>query len=182
MTDRSDLPQAVLGRQALHGVLIAELDHPDGVVRVHTGTTNIFIDGNEYAGAGGLLVIEGITDGAISTESHTWTMGLARAAPALTPYVLDNSLRDRGVRLSVSVSDDGVDWETPVAFKTGRISAVVVNEEGISAECVTAGVDLQRVRQRHILWTDEQQRAHVDANDVSFRNVASIGEIELAWP
>lgn len=179
---RKNLPVATLQKQTVHGVLIAELDHPDGIVRMHTGTTNLTIHGTTYLGAGNLLEIEGLNDDSVSEGPHTWRMGLSRATPMLVPHVIDDSIRDRGVRLLVSVSDDGIDWTIPQVIKTGRVSTLAITEDGITAECVTAGLDLARVRQRHTLWTDDQQKEYVNANDVSFRNINGILDVEVPWP
>lgn len=179
---RNDVPQTTLDKQAVHAILIAELDHPDGVVRLHTGTSTITIGGTEYIGAGNLLQIDGLNDAPIGDGPHTWRMGLSRATPMLVPHVIDDSIRDLGVRLLVSVSDDGETWSTPTPVKVGRVSTVTVAEDGIAAECVTAGLELHRVRQRHTLWTDDQQKEFVNSNDVSFRNVEGILEVEVPWP
>lgn len=179
---RANLPQSIIGRQSLHGVMIAELDHPDGVICLHSGAQPLTIDGTEYLGAGGLLQIADVNDASITGDSHTWTIGLSRATEMLGIHAVDDSLRDRGVRVRVSVSDDGMDWETPITVKIGRVSTVVIDADGIALSCVTATFDLSRVRQRHTLWTYESQRQFVEASDISFKDVEAIREIEISWP
>lgn len=179
---RASLSKAILGKQSFHGIVIAELDHPDGVIRLHSGPQDIFIGGTRYTGAEGLLRVEGVEDGGIGGDPHTWTMGLSGASPMLAAKAVEDSLLDRGVRLSVSVSDDGDIWETPEVIKVGRISSVIINAENITVECVTATFDLSRVRQRNTQWTHAQQTEYVDPNDQTFSAISAVLEKEISWP
>lgn len=179
---RSDLPQSILGKQAVHGVLLVEIEHPQGVFRVHSGVNRIVAGGDVYEGVGTLMQLSNVSDASTGSGPGVWEMSLSRANEMFSGYVFDDSLRDRAVKLSVTISEDGKTWREPVNVKVGRISSVGVEDAGITAECATAALDLQRVTQPNVLWTDSQQREYVSANDVTFRNINGVLDVELSWP
>lgn len=173
---------ANIDKPAVYGMLLVDIDTPEGEVNICSASAPVVVDGTHYWGGGELVSVDSVADAGGVADAHTFRMSLARVTNDLIAAAIGAELQDRGVRVRIAVSEDGVEWGSVGILKIGRVSHISVSPEAITVECVTAGADLGRVSSRATLWTDDHQKRFVDADDTAFQRIPVAAEITIPWP
>ena len=149
-----------------------------GTVRLWTGFGEIVIDGNTYIGAGNLISVSEIHEGA-EIEARGARIGLNGIPAELLGLALNEPYQGRELRIYVGTLDNGT--QAHMLFR-GRMDTMTLQDSGETASInVTVEnrlVDLERSRIRR--FTAEDQKA-LYPGDTGLDYVAAIQGKPLTW-
>ena len=149
-----------------------------GTVRLWTGFGEIVIDGNTYIGAGNLISVSEIHEGA-EIEARGARIGLNGIPAELLGLALNEPYQGRELRIHVGTLDNGT--QAHMLFR-GRMDTMTLQDSGETASInVTVEnrlVDLERSRIRR--FTAEDQKA-LYPGDTGLDYVAAIQGKPLTW-
>lgn len=161
--------------------LAAELDYPDGAVRVCSLPLPVVIEGNTYHGTGVMGAISALEEGS-ENRSYGFTLTLCGIPGNWAEYLRSQDVQGRTVRVFMGFCDDkhAVIGE-PVVITVGRMDTQDVRAgqtTDVTVACEDIRVDWERARVR--LYTDaDQQAAH--PGDTFFKYIAAMENIDLTW-
>lgn len=159
----------------------AELDFKDGMVRVHTGTGSLVINGETYEGVGTL----GSVSAARETNDASGPLKINLTLSGLDSDIVKESLQDRcrgrqGRVYFVAIDRDG-NQAADILF-SGRMDAAKFTFDQSDSSIVVPLVDRMAEWDRRNVkrWTDENHQLR-HPGDRFFKAVSQVSEWPIRW-
>lgn len=162
-------------------IYAADLDFRDGMVRVHTGTGQIVIDGQTYEGVGNFGSVGAIKESDNSSGPMTLDLVLSGLDSDIVNDALVDRCRGRPARVMIMVSDAEGNQAVDIIF-SGRMDAAKFSY-GLEDSSITIPVidRMSEWSRRNIQrWTDENHQLR-HPGDRFFFAVAQLSEWPLYW-
>nr|WP_314658819.1 hypothetical protein [uncultured Pseudomonas sp.] len=164
-------------------VFACELDFADGMVRAHTGTGQLIINGYAYDGVGSFGEVGQASESADSGSSLSIDLTLN----GLDSYILSQTsvagCRGRSARLMFVVYDEAGNYAADILF-SGRMDAAKLSYGGATGDSTITVTIIDRMAEWNRIgterWTDENHRARHDG-DRFFYAVAQMAEWPIYW-
>lgn len=176
--------EAALESGSLKVVVLAEIDHPAGFVRLHSGIGSLVFDGNTFTGAGALGSIEGIGE---TAELRTTETRYSLVAPQLDDdamAIVLQSPRGRAIKAWLALLD--TDWNVIDAIQLDHsIIENIESEVGddgiqvLSLPATSAIFDFIRAISTAI--TNEAQQNDFPGDTGFDRMPTEVADKELQW-
>ncbi|WP_313740460.1 hypothetical protein [Pseudomonas sp.] len=164
-------------------VFACELDFADGIVRAHTGTGPLVINGYTYDGVGWFGDVGSASE---STDSGS-SLSVDLTLNGLDSYILSQTsvagCRGRAARLIFVVYDQAGNYAADVLF-SGRMDAARLSYGGSNGDSSITVTIIDRMAEWNRAgterWTDENHRAR-NGGDRFFYAVAQMAEWPIYW-
>lgn len=171
--------QAMMG-DAINLVLAAEIMFASGPTRVHTGTGNVVIEGNNYLGVGTMGSVDSVKE-QNSTTATQLNLTLAGLDTSMISIVLNENCVGRPASIFVGVLDDNfnlIDYDVVFRGKI-RNTALLAGSKG-AVNVTISNIFEEWSRAKAWRFTDECQRQLHD-DDRIFRYVSQMADRSLFW-
>ncbi|MGE0575388.1 MAG: hypothetical protein AB7F22_10655 [Reyranella sp.] len=173
--------RAGLRRAGLNAIVMADIDHPDGMLRVWSGIGMLDYDGYTYSGLGELGSIEGMKSD-VEIEVPKVTLGLSGVDPALIAGLSD-SVKNR----TADIWEAWIDRHYRVRHRRGPWSVrldyqrYALGEDGkATIFLVGYGGMFHLLKRSNARWTPEE--AHQQYPDeVGFDEMHLQEDSQLVW-
>lgn len=172
---------AALSAETYRLLILAELDFPSGMVRVHSGVGEVIFNTNTYLGVGQLGKISTLEETA-ELRSSGFTLELSGIDPALLAISLNDDVQGRDAKIWLAFLDENHQIiSDPVGPWLGRMD----NLEGELGETATLQLNVENrmadwERPRIRRYTDADQQAEYPG-DKGFEFVNQMQEKEIPW-
>lgn len=175
---------AALGGTVVLPIIFLEVAFDSGPIRLHTGYGNLTLNGNTYAGTGGLLEIGEVTEN-MDIASTGCQISLSAIDPAAIATFLQQNYTGRRVKLTVAFyAADGSDalLSSPYEFFSGRLDTVSLADgpdgASIAAQAESELADLTRSRVRRYTHAGAQT---LNPPEMGFQFVEKVEERSILW-
>jgi hypothetical protein len=164
-------------------VFACELDFVGGMVRAHTGTGPLVINGYTYDGVGWFGEVGSANE---STDSGS-SLSVDLTLNGLDSYILSQTsvagCRGRAARLIFAVYDEAGNYAADILF-SGRMDAARLSYGGANSDSSITVTIIDRMAEWNRAgterWTDENHRAR-NGGDRFFYAVAQMAEWPIYW-
>lgn len=172
---------AELDQPTVRPLLLAALDFPSGMLRLHTSIGPLVWGGNTYQGVGSLAGVSAIKE-STALGDDAFELSLNGVDPSLVASSLTLQIQNRTAQLWLAfLSEAGAVIGSPVGPWVGRMEPMKVRhgaEPRIAIRCDNRLADWFRPRVRRYTHADQTQR---HPNDRGFEFVSRTTDIELIW-
>lgn len=163
--------------------LAAEIDTADGFIRAHSGTGDLVLDGETYAGVGGFYGIDDVEE-TTDLAARGIKVSLAGAPSDMLAYALGAMEQGREATIYLGLYDLAT-WsviDDPWTLFRGLTDVPEIDENTvapiISLSLENRLIDLERARVRR--YTDEDQKID-DPTDKGFEYVPSLQDRQILF-
>ena len=175
---------AALGEGVVRLAVLAYADFPSGPVRIWSGIGTLYADGHEWAGVGGLLSIEDVTETVDSAQSGM-AVKLSGMPSALFTSVTLGDYQNRRASVMLAVFDPAGDLIGSLVYLfRGLMDSDAVRDDGseVSVTMTLESALSDQLRPRVYRYTHEdQQTLYPDEEDKGLEFVAALQSLQLNW-
>jgi hypothetical protein len=175
----ANVATAMMGDQ-VNVVLAVEILFDSGPTRVHSGTGNVVIEGNNYIGLGMLGQVDSVKE-QNNTSATQLNLTLAGLDSSMLATVLNENCVGRKASMFVGVLDDDfllTDYDVVFRGKI-RNTALIAGSKG-AINVTVSNIFEEWARAKAWRYTDESQRQLHD-DDRIFRYVAQMADYSIYW-
>jgi hypothetical protein len=161
--------------------LLAEIDHPDSIVRVWTGIGTLRYDGQDWTGLGVLGRVRGASESS-SLSIKQVTFELSGVPPESTQF-LSARVRNREAQVWLAVVDHGKVYIEPhlVIWAKMDYQRLKVDDSGLARIEIIANVGFWNIeRATNRTWTHEEQQSDYPG-DVGLSLLPELTDKESNW-
>lgn len=171
--------QAML-EQHINLVLAAEILFDSGPTRVHSGTGNVVINGNNYIGIGLLGKVDKVSE-QNTTSATQLNLTLAGLEPTMIATILNENCVGKQASMFIAVLDDDFTLISYDMMFRGRIrnTALLAGSKG-AINLTVSNIFEEWSQPKTWRYTDESQRS-LHADDRIFRYVAQMADRSIFW-
>lgn len=161
--------------------LFADIDHPDGMVRLWSGTGDIVWDGETYIGRGRLGTLSQVESGS-ALQINDRLMTLAGVDPTQTQF-LSADVRNRVASFALGCVEGGKVVRDPYLIDEILMDSqsLPVNEGGQMMIQITGYSGLWTLqRPQNLAWSSEQAKTEYP-DETGFDFIPSLTNKDTAW-
>jgi hypothetical protein len=166
--------------ESVNLILAAEILFDSGPTRVHTGTGNVVIEGNNYVGVGFLGKVDAVRE-QNNTSATQLNLTLGGLDTSMIATILNENCVGRRASMFVGVLNDNFilnDYDVVFRGKI-RNTAILTGEQG-AVNITVSNVFEEWARAKAWRFTDESQQ-QLNGGDRIFRYVSQMAEYSIYW-